>query len=54
MTLAAAARHANIRPETAKTYLDRVKTKYQQAGRPSYTKLDLADRVREDELDALA
>jgi hypothetical protein len=54
MTLNATARHANIRPETAKTYLDRVKTKYQQAGRPSYTKLDLADRVREDDLDALA
>ncbi|WMX43873.1 hypothetical protein RGF97_01955 [Streptomyces roseicoloratus] len=37
---------------TAKDYLDRVKAKYQQAGRPAYTKIDLARRVREDSLDA--
>jgi DNA-binding NarL/FixJ family response regulator len=51
MTLQAAARHVGVRPETAKTYLERVKTKYHGVGRPTYTKLDLADRVREDQLD---
>lgn len=52
MTLKAAARHLGIRPETARTYLDRVKAKYQDQGRPTYTKLDLARRVSEDGLDA--
>jgi DNA-binding NarL/FixJ family response regulator len=51
MTLNAAARHLGIKPETARTYLERVKAKYQDLGRPTYTKLDLAERVREDELD---
>ncbi|HET8658150.1 MAG TPA: response regulator [Micromonosporaceae bacterium] len=50
MTLRAAARHVGIRPETAKTYLDRVKAKYQRVGRPAYTKIDLARRVEEDDL----
>jgi DNA-binding NarL/FixJ family response regulator len=50
MTLGAAARHVGIRPETARTYLDRVKAKYATTGRPTRTKLDLADRVREDGL----
>lgn len=50
LTLSAAARHVGIRPGTAKVYLDRVKDKYTRAGRPTYTKLDLADRVREDGL----
>jgi DNA-binding NarL/FixJ family response regulator len=50
MTLGAAARHAGVRPETAKTYLDRVKAKYQAIGRPTRTKLELAERVREDGL----
>jgi DNA-binding NarL/FixJ family response regulator len=50
MTLQAAARHVGVRPETAKTYLDRVKAKYQRVGRPTHTKLDLANRVREDRL----
>ena len=50
MTLAAAARRAGIQPATAKKYLDRVKEKYGRAGRPAYTKLDLANRVREDGL----
>lgn len=50
MTLKAAARHVGIRPETAKTYLDRVKAKYQSVGRPAYTKIDLARRVQEDDL----
>jgi DNA-binding NarL/FixJ family response regulator len=48
MTLKAAARQLGIRPDTAKTYLERVKTKYLHAGRPAYTKLDLAERARED------
>jgi two-component system nitrate/nitrite response regulator NarL len=48
MTLKAAARHLGISLDTAKTYLARVKAKYGDAGRPTYTKLDLADRVRED------
>ncbi len=50
MTLKAAARVVGVRPETAKCYLDRVKAKYQAVGRPTYTKLDLANRVREDDL----
>jgi two-component system, NarL family, nitrate/nitrite response regulator NarL len=50
MTLVAAARKVGVRPATAKKYLDRVKEKYTTAGRPTYTKLDLADRVREDGL----
>lgn len=48
LTLKATARRAGISPHTAKYYLDRVKDKYQQAGRPAYTKTDLAARVRED------
>ncbi|MFJ9824635.1 response regulator [Streptomyces sp. NPDC101160] len=51
MTLKSAARRAGITVHTAKDYLDRVKAKYQQAGRPAYTKIDLACRVREDSLD---
>ncbi|MEY2227664.1 MULTISPECIES: response regulator transcription factor [Streptomyces] len=51
LTLKSAARRAGITVHTAKDYLDRVKAKYQQAGRPTYTKLDLAQRVREDSLD---
>ncbi|WP_422772080.1 response regulator [Plantactinospora sp. WMMC1484] len=50
MTLTATARKVGIQPGTAKQYLDRVKAKYSDAGRPTYTKLDLADRVREDGL----
>ncbi|MCB0910153.1 MAG: response regulator transcription factor [Propionibacteriaceae bacterium] len=50
-TLAAAARRAGIAYGTAREYLERVKRKYAEAGRPTYTKLDLADRVREDRLD---
>ncbi len=51
MTLKAAARRAGITTHTAKDYLDRVKAKYQRAGRPTYTKTDLSRRVREDGLD---
>jgi DNA-binding NarL/FixJ family response regulator len=50
MTLDAAARRTGIRPATAKHYLERIKHKYRSAGRPTYTKLDLATRVREDGL----
>ncbi|WP_254552610.1 response regulator transcription factor [Kitasatospora sp. MMS16-BH015] len=50
LTLKAAARRAGISPQTAKWYLDQVKAKYQQAGRPTFTKLDLAARAREDTL----
>jgi two-component system, NarL family, nitrate/nitrite response regulator NarL len=48
MTLDAVARHFGISPGTVKTYLGRVKVKYHEAGRPAYTKLDLAKRFRED------
>jgi DNA-binding NarL/FixJ family response regulator len=48
MTLEAAARHIGVKPATARTYLDRVKAKYEESGRPAYTKLELANRVRED------
>ncbi|HZI76799.1 MAG TPA: LuxR C-terminal-related transcriptional regulator, partial [Gemmatimonadales bacterium] len=48
MTLEVAARHIGIKPGTAKTYLDRVKAKYRAIGRPAYTKLELAQRIRED------
>ncbi len=50
LTLAAAARQIGVQPVTAKNYLARVKEKYRQAGRPTFTKLDLAARVREDGL----
>ena len=48
LTLDSAARSLGISPETARTYLKRVKAKYHRAGRPVYTKLDLAQQVRED------
>jgi two-component system, NarL family, nitrate/nitrite response regulator NarL len=48
LTLESAARRLGISPETAKTYLKRVKAKYRGAGLPVYTKLDLAERVRAD------
>jgi DNA-binding NarL/FixJ family response regulator len=50
LTMAAAARRIGVRPSTAKTYLERIKRKYAGAGRPTYTKLDLAARAREDGL----
>ncbi|WP_151771509.1 response regulator transcription factor [Streptomyces abyssomicinicus] len=50
MTLKSAARRAGITVHTAKDYLDRVKTKYREAGRAAYTKIDLARRVHEDGL----
>jgi two-component system nitrate/nitrite response regulator NarL len=48
MTLQCAARKLGIGVGTAKEYLDRVKLKYSTAGRPAYTKLELAERARED------
>ncbi|MBW4717794.1 hypothetical protein [Saccharothrix obliqua] len=50
LTLATAARRAGVRPDTAKKYLDRVKQKYTECGRATYTKLDLARRACEDGL----
>lgn len=50
-TLAASARRAGIAYGTAREYLERVKRKYADVGRPTHTKLDLADRVREDRLE---
>jgi DNA-binding NarL/FixJ family response regulator len=47
-TLQAAARRAGVTYGTARAYLERVKRKYTAAGRPTYTKLDLAIRLRED------
>lgn len=47
-TLESTARCLGISMETAKTYLKRIKAKYQMAGLPVYTKLDLAEQVRTD------
>ncbi|MFG2334969.1 hypothetical protein [Streptomyces yangpuensis] len=51
LTLESAGRRAGIAPNTAKFYLSRVKAKYLAAGRPAHTKIELAERVREDGLD---
>jgi tetratricopeptide (TPR) repeat protein len=48
LTLEEAARQVGIRPTTAKTYLRRVKAKYQAAGNPAHTKVELARRVWEE------
>ena len=48
LTLEAVAEQVGIRPSTAKTYLERVKAKYREIGRPAYTKLELARRASED------
>ncbi|HEY4017622.1 MAG TPA: response regulator transcription factor [Pseudonocardiaceae bacterium] len=50
-TLQATARRAGIAYGTAREYLERIKRKYTDAGRPTRTKLDLVDRVREDRLE---
>jgi len=50
-TLSAAARRAGVAEGTAREYLERVKRKYSEAGRPTRTKLDLANRLREDRLE---
>ena len=48
MTLQSAARRAGVKVGTAKEYLDRIKAKYAATGRPTHTKIDLAQRARED------
>ncbi|MEU3095267.1 hypothetical protein ABZ690_10665 [Streptomyces sp. NPDC006967] len=48
LTLGATACRAGASPHTAEYYLDRVKEKYQQSGRPDCARTDLAARVRED------
>jgi two-component system, NarL family, nitrate/nitrite response regulator NarL len=50
-TLSAAARRAGVAEGTAREYLERVKRKYSEAGRPARTKLELANRLREDRLE---
>lgn len=50
LPLKSVARQLNVSYETAKTYLDRIRDKYAQAGRPAPTKLDLRDRALEDGL----
>jgi two-component system nitrate/nitrite response regulator NarL len=50
-TLESTARCLGISAETAKTYLKRIKAKYQMAGVPVYTKLDLAEQVRAEQAD---
>jgi DNA-binding NarL/FixJ family response regulator len=50
-TLEAAARRAGVALGTARAYLERVKRKYSEAGRPTRTKLELAERLREDRLE---
>ena len=51
MTLESVARKLDIRPGTAREYLARVKHKYQEVGRPAHTKVELAQRLREDRID---
>lgn len=50
-TLQATARRAGIAYGTAREYLERIKRKYTDAGRPTRTKLDLVERAREDRLE---
>lgn len=50
-TLATAARRAGIAYGTAREYLERVKRKYAELGRPARTKVDLVTRLREDRLE---
>lgn len=51
MTLEAVARRMDIKPGTVREYLARIKKKYEAVGRPAYTKLELAQRLREDRLE---
>lgn len=50
-TLQATARRAGVAYGTAREYLERVKRKYTEAGRPTRTKLDLLSRAQEDRLE---
>lgn len=47
-TTAAVARHMNVKYETAKTYLRRVREKYAKANRPASRRADLILRAAED------
>jgi two-component system nitrate/nitrite response regulator NarL len=49
-TLQVAARQVGVAYGTARAYLERVKNKYSEAGRPARTKLELAERLREDRI----
>jgi len=46
--MSSVARRLNVKQGTAKSYLDRVRDKYEQAGRAARTKLELRDRAVED------
>jgi two-component system nitrate/nitrite response regulator NarL len=46
--MVAVARRMNVKPSTAKSYLDRVRDKYDEAGRSARTKLELRERAVED------
>lgn len=48
LTLKAVAQSLGVKPDTAKKYLDRVRTKYSQSGREARTKLELNQRAVED------
>jgi DNA-binding NarL/FixJ family response regulator len=48
LPLKSVARQMNVHYETAKSYLDRVRTKYAQVGREARTKVELRNRAVED------
>jgi DNA-binding CsgD family transcriptional regulator len=50
LKLAAVARRMDISPHTVKEYLDRVRMKYQQVGRPARTRTELYAEARRDGL----
>jgi DNA-binding NarL/FixJ family response regulator len=50
LPLRSVAQRLGVHYETAKQYLDRVREKYAEAGRPARTKLELRDRAVEDGL----
>lgn len=50
LKLAAVARRMDISPHTVKEYLDRVRVKYQQVGRPARTRTELYAEARRDGL----
>lgn len=50
LKVAAVARRMGISPHTAKEYLDRVRTKYQQLGRPVHTRTELYAAAARDGL----
>jgi len=48
LTLGAVSDALGVKPDTAKTYLARVKTKYAAVGRPVRSKVDLSNAARDD------